>query len=403
MQKWLSQILIVSCLCLFLHSPRAFAGYAVPGVYAPPPGYFADTFVIIDFDTSPDGGTLPSGTKVANQYQPLGVAFSLDATNPPTALLTINGPDSRWPTDTISPPNALVCTHDEGGHIELYVRIDFLDEMFPKGLPTAAGLVFTDAGQYNTFTLTAYNAYGFIVDSVTIDTADEHENSADHAEDTFCGVQYDGGISAIGYTTDIYASGFVAGIEIDNVYFSVPASPSGRKPDLRAEPGTVFTPTTVVPGQQLAVRCYVRNDGQADAAPCVVRFYASEDAVVDSADRVLGESSIGYTPPGGRRACYLNQRFPITLPAGDYFIAWVIDPDNDIDESNEDNNVFIELEDRLTLTDASPAGNAPDSGLGICGICGACGVESLAGLGVCTVLGFSSIVAVKRRRTARRN
>jgi hypothetical protein len=57
---------------------------------------------------------------------------------------------------------------------------------------------------------------------VTIDTADNSAWSASHAEDTFCGVTFAGGISRLEYSTAFMSGSGITGVEIDDVSYAVP-------------------------------------------------------------------------------------------------------------------------------------------------------------------------------------
>ena len=203
------------------------------GVYESPAGFWdtyppTNTHNLITFDTDTLGAAITHGTAITNQYLPWGVTFSL--VNPPvTAQLVAHSAGAllgnlAWGDDSISHPNTLVCL-DLVNNGPLWVRIDFLPASFPYGLPREAGLIFADSPYNDPFTLKAFDAGGNQVDSAISNTADTLYNSTSHAEDTFLGVTYSGGIRHLEYSTEFMWGGNIWGSEIDNVYYEVRFAP----------------------------------------------------------------------------------------------------------------------------------------------------------------------------------
>jgi hypothetical protein len=221
-----NSILVAACsLVLVGLCAPGRAGIATPGVTAPPEGFYPDGFVVIGFDTDLSGAEIPPDTDIRDQYKDLGVLFSLQDDAPTSAFLgTAPRPSgiSSWGNDAISQPNTLAAWHEESDNAGLTVVIDFVDSFFGSSLPTSAGLVFADSAPNNPFTLRAYDAAGALVDEVTIDTADGSAWSASHAEDTFCGVTFAGGISRLEYSTAFMSGSGITGVEIDDVSYAVP-------------------------------------------------------------------------------------------------------------------------------------------------------------------------------------
>ena len=139
--------------------------------------------------------------------------------------------------------------------------------------------------------------------------------------------------------------------------------------DLRNETnGTLFsgfTPGNVnVPGSTFTAWCDVRNAGTGNAGPFTVKFYASRDNDMSTtADNYL----LGSVDVAGAAA---NSAVDVTLalaglpsiPAGNYYVGFIIDAGNAIIESDETNNTGMDdgyplvvhgLPDLLE----SPAGN----------------------------------------------
>jgi hypothetical protein len=203
----------------------AQAGVATPGVTAPPEGFYPNGCVTIGFDTDPGGAGIPTGVDIRDQYERLGVLFSLQDGTPASAFLgTATRPSGiwSWGDDAVSPSNTLAAWDDDPSNAGPTAVIDFVDSHFRSGLPTSAGLVFADSAPSDPFTLRAYDAAGALVDQVTIDTADDSAWSVSHAEDTFCGVTFAGGISRLEYSTAFMTGSGITGVEIDDFSYAVP-------------------------------------------------------------------------------------------------------------------------------------------------------------------------------------
>lgn len=92
------------------------------------------------------------------------------------------------------------------------VRVTFsADEL--GALPTFAGLVWTDGGKGCSITFEAFDKDGVSLGTLHQDNAGDQTYNGTTAEDRFCGVGYDGGISAILMRNN------TAGIEIDHVQY----------------------------------------------------------------------------------------------------------------------------------------------------------------------------------------
>jgi hypothetical protein len=223
MERFMKWLLPVAPMVALMAPAGAIAGYAMPGVYEPPANFFAGTPKLVNFDTDASGVAIPAWTDIREQYAAWGVTFSLATGSPAGSTLKAG----TWGQDFISAPRALTATFDGySDNTGLTIVINLSDDH--ASFPTAAGLVFTDSGPNNPFTLTAFDASGAAADSVTIDTADGSWNSTDHAEDTFCGVQCLGGISRLEYSTRYLSASGIRGLEVDNLYFGyAPASGFG--------------------------------------------------------------------------------------------------------------------------------------------------------------------------------
>jgi hypothetical protein len=97
----------------------------------------------------------------------------------------------------------------------------------------------------------------------------------------------------------------------------------------------------VVPGQQGSATVSVINKGNAGANAPRIAVYASTDSVFDAQDVLLGgvTSVSGQVPAGQSKSATVPLNIPGSLVPGSYQVLAVVDPQNQIAESNEANNV----------------------------------------------------------------
>jgi subtilase family serine protease len=132
-------------------------------------------------------------------------------------------------------------------------------------------------------------------------------------------------------------------------------APVAAQPDLhdQGESGCGFMPQTLEagkPGQSLLIWSNVVNTGTAGANACKVRCYASQDTQITPADARLAEISLPALGAGTSLGIRASEAFPTTIAAGTYYVGWIIDADNQVPESNEDNNVTYKEGYRLIVT-----------------------------------------------------
>ncbi|HDD24148.1 MAG TPA: trypsin-like serine protease, partial [Chloroflexi bacterium] len=102
-----------------------------------------------------------------------------------------------------------------------------------------------------------------------------------------------------------------------------------------------FSPTTVcagVAGQSFEIHCDIRNGGSGDAGPFKVKFYASTNTTITTYDYYIGTVNMSGIAAGDWANCDWSGTFPTSIPAGTYYIGWIIDADDEVAESDENNN-----------------------------------------------------------------
>lgn len=100
-------------------------------------------------------------------------------------------------------------------------------------------------------------------------------------------------------------------------------------------------PSSVISGGALTVSSLVRNQGELSAPTFEVRFYLSDDELVDDSDHLVGVRTIFSLGIGGGSA----QSFPYTLdaslPLGTYHFGALCDALDAVLEADEGNNVSL--------------------------------------------------------------
>jgi subtilase family serine protease len=100
-----------------------------------------------------------------------------------------------------------------------------------------------------------------------------------------------------------------------------------------------LSPLSVVAGGSTSASCYIYNLSGATASSSSVGYYLSSDATLDAADQLLG-TSLGYTLPVSQYSSrYATLTIPTGTAAGNYYVLFVADHQNQVSESNENNNV----------------------------------------------------------------
>ncbi|MCH8215804.1 MAG: InlB B-repeat-containing protein [Planctomycetes bacterium] len=112
-------------------------------------------------------------------------------------------------------------------------------------------------------------------------------------------------------------------------------------------------PQVVYRGDTVNVSFRLRNNGAATAADgnglVRIAYFASTDTTITSADHPLGNESTWSLPAGQYRDITVPLKVPNSIPRNSYYVGWIIDPFNGIQESNENDNVAFKQSKKLTV------------------------------------------------------
>jgi hypothetical protein len=110
-----------------------------------------------------------------------------------------------------------------------------------------------------------------------------------------------------------------------------------RQPDLVAE--LIDGPTTAMLGQSITVRRILNNTGAINTGPFTLRYYLSADRTITTADISIGEETFNSGLEASSRSMQdFNLIIPNTVTPGTYYLGMIIDVNNNVAESNENNN-----------------------------------------------------------------
>lgn len=125
-------------------------------------------------------------------------------------------------------------------------------------------------------------------------------------------------------------------------------------PDLHDIGGGWSFETFSYPGAPFYVSGDVVNSGDADAGGFYVDFYASTNLTISTFDLLLGSVYVGGVPDGATAELDLSGPLPY-VPAGTYYVGWIIDDADAVNESDETNNtVVLPSSSTLTVVDFEP-------------------------------------------------
>ena len=97
----------------------------------------------------------------------------------------------------------------------------------------------------------------------------------------------------------------------------------------------------------------LRNVGTATSGNYYVHYYASTNDYISTYDYYIGTSGVENTGAFGYDTATFTGTLPSDIPAGVYYIGWIIDSVDSVDEFDETNNVAVYASQR-TITGAPP-------------------------------------------------
>jgi RHS repeat-associated protein len=145
-----------------------------------------------------------------------------------------------------------------------------------------------------------------------------------------------------------YRAGYVT------IYASTP-----QCPDLQV--ASTYVTSTAAQGETITFRCRILNEGDATAGSSKTRYYISTNTTLGSSDTYIGYSNVSGIAAGGMSGLfYKDFDIPSNFTPGGYYLLFVADADEDVDEccSGCEYNTTFEY---FIITEACPDPYEPNN------------------------------------------
>jgi len=109
-----------------------------------------------------------------------------------------------------------------------------------------------------------------------------------------------------------------------------------------------FVPETVQVGKHLKINGQIANGGGAESGSFLVNLYLSTDAEITRSDFLLTQIGMDLDAGAAQEISRLSP-VPETVAPGTYYVGWLIDPENQVAEEDEENNIAV-VDGQLTVT-----------------------------------------------------
>ncbi|WP_455393251.1 CARDB domain-containing protein [[Eubacterium] cellulosolvens] len=120
-----------------------------------------------------------------------------------------------------------------------------------------------------------------------------------------------------------------------------------------------INPNLVAPGiTNLEITNSIVNLGTGDANSFKISYYASSDRAITSSDYLIGTSTISSIDALTYYDSFWQGTIP-KIPNGEYYIGWIIDENDDINEFDEDNNNAYITSEKITVDGSPPNSFTP--------------------------------------------
>jgi uncharacterized repeat protein (TIGR01451 family) len=100
---------------------------------------------------------------------------------------------------------------------------------------------------------------------------------------------------------------------------------------------SVSGPLNGIAGQQISVSTAVRNQGSGGSGGFSVTLHLSTDSTITTSDIQIGQAYVNGLASGAEQVVIVNGTIPVNL-TGSYYLGVIVDCENMVPESNENNN-----------------------------------------------------------------
>lgn len=153
-------------------------------------------------------------------------------------------------------------------------------------------------------------------------------------------------------------------------YFFLPGVQFNRLPDPDLTVTSMsFSPDTARSGDNLNVGITLKNLDSGSSGTFKVKYYLSADAVITNADILIGTTTVSNLEGLAEINSDIDKTIGNSLPDGIYYLGCIVDPNDEVSETNENNNVFCfsspllkdDLPDILSLSPSGISTSTMDS------------------------------------------
>ncbi len=111
-----------------------------------------------------------------------------------------------------------------------------------------------------------------------------------------------------------------------------------------------FSPESLYSGDDLDISIVVCNYGDGPSTGFNIDFYASSNSSISENDYYLGQTRSSGIESSSASSFLWSGAVPEELPSGDYYVGWIIDADEEVPESDEDDNTGLFWDPLLSVT-----------------------------------------------------
>jgi len=126
---------------------------------------------------------------------------------------------------------------------------------------------------------------------------------------------------------------------VETYYSDREPEPASERPDLRLTL-TTAPQRDFAPGEQVPLSLTISNVGSAAAVQSRIKYFISRDPVYDAFDKYGGYDRVAALGVGEEESESGNPRVPADAQGGLWYVLAVADANNDVEESEEENNVL---------------------------------------------------------------
>lgn len=184
--------------------------------------------------------------------------------------------------------------------------------------------------------------YGCDIGHISCTTEDMVQNYMDYSDDACMNLFTQG-------QTDRMRALFEPGLPRESLLSSLGCQ-APPAPNLNLE---ITTAILNVTGTNVSASIRVINDGAGTAGASTVRYYLSANTAISALDYEIGSDPVTALSSGsGSDESIDIDVSTLPIPAGNYYFGFIIDADEEVSESNENDNIWYWSTPQVTISEA---------------------------------------------------